>query len=154
MYECAIIGAGAAGLTAAIYASRLGLKTIVFEKQLPGGQLLLTNEIENYPGHIKISGPEIANIMYQQALLSGAKINTLEEVEKIQKDDKIITITTSNGTYQSLSLIITAGMSHRKLGVKGEQEFAGKGVSYCALCDGPFFKGKTLAVVGGGNSAL
>lgn len=154
MFECAIVGAGAAGLTAAIYASRLGLKTIVFEKQLPGGQLLLTNEIENYPGYIKISGPEIAEKMHKQALLAGAKINTLEEVEKIEKNGHIIKIKTSNGEYETLSLIITAGMTHRKLNVKGEDEFAGKGVSYCALCDGPFFKGKVLAVVGGGNSAL
>lgn len=154
MFDCAIVGAGAAGLTAAMYAARLGLKTIVFEKQLPGGQLLLTNEIENYPGHIKISGPQISEIMLKQAQIAGAQINTLEEVEKIEKQGDIINITTSNGKYQSFSLIITAGMTHRKLNVKGEDEFSGRGVSYCALCDGPFFKGKVLAVVGGGNSAL
>ncbi|MCS7243372.1 MAG: thioredoxin-disulfide reductase [Candidatus Calescibacterium sp.] len=154
MYDCAIVGAGAAGLTAAMYAARLGLSVIVFEKQLPGGQLLLTNEIENYPGYISVSGPQIADIMTKQAQIAGAKINTLEEVEQIKTDGVLINITTSNGVYKSLSLIITAGMTHKKLNVPGEQEFAGRGVSYCALCDGPFFKGKVLAVVGGGNSAL
>ncbi|MCS7165675.1 MAG: thioredoxin-disulfide reductase [Candidatus Calescibacterium sp.] len=154
MYDCIIVGAGAAGLTAAMYAARLGMSVIVFEKQLPGGQLLLTNEIENYPGHIKISGPQISEILTKQAQIAGAKINTLEEVESIRKQGKVIYVTTSNGSYESLSLIISAGMSHRKLNVPGEQEFAGRGVSYCALCDGPFFKGKVLAVVGGGNSAL
>lgn len=154
MYDCAIVGAGAAGLSAAIYAARLGLKTIVFEKQLPGGQLLLTHEIENYPGYLKVSGPQLAEIIYKQAQLAGAQINTLEEVEKIEKNNEILKITTSNGVYESLSLIITAGMSHKKLGVKGEDEFLGKGVSYCALCDGAFFKNKTVAVIGGGNTAL
>lgn len=154
MYDCAIVGAGAAGLSAAIYAARLGLKTIVFEKQFPGGQLLLTEEIENYPGFIKVSGSKIAQIMTEQAKLAGAQINTLEEVEKIEKNGHILKITTSNGQYESLSLIITAGMTHRKLSVKGEDEFLGRGVSYCALCDGAFFKGKVIAVVGGGNSAL
>lgn len=154
MYDCAIIGAGAAGLSAAIYSSRLGLKTVVFEKQLPGGQLLLTHEIENYPGYLKVSGPQISEIMYKQALNAGAQINTLEEVEKIEKNDNIIKVTTSNAQYETLSLIITAGMTHKKLGVKGEEEFMGKGVSYCALCDGAFFKNKTVAVVGGGNTAL
>ncbi|MFN3995649.1 MAG: NAD(P)/FAD-dependent oxidoreductase, partial [bacterium] len=114
MYDCAIVGAGAAGLSAAIYSSRLGLKTIVFEKQLPGGQLLLTHEIENYPGYLKISGPQISEIMHKQALNAGAQINTFEEVEKIEKNGDIIKVTTSNGQYETLSLIITAGMTHKK----------------------------------------
>ena len=159
-YDVAIVGAGAAGLTAAIYASRLGLKTVVFDRQFPGGQLLLTDLIENYPGHIKISGPEIAEIMTKQAELSGAIIKTLEEVEQISLDytydsnNPVKIVRTSKGTYFAKVLIIAAGMTHKKLGVEGEDRFAGKGVSYCALCDGAFFKGKTVAVVGGGNSAL
>jgi len=154
VWDCAIVGAGAAGLSAAIYSARLGLKTIVFEKQLPGGQLLLTDDIENYPGYLKISGPKISEILTKQAEVAGAKINVLEEVEKLEIKDNLKVITTSKGVYNALSLIITAGMSHRKLNVKGEEEFSGRGVSYCALCDGPFFKNKVLAVVGGGNSAL
>jgi len=159
-YDVIIVGAGAAGLTAAIYASRLGLKTIIFDKQFPGGQLLLTDLIENYPGYIKVSGPELANIMTKQAEIAGAIIKTLEEVEKIEldytqdKENPLKIVRTSNGTYYSNVLIIAAGMTHKKLGVEGEDKFAGKGVSYCALCDGAFFKGKDVAVVGGGNSAL
>jgi thioredoxin reductase (NADPH) len=154
VWDCAIVGAGAAGLSAAIYSARLGLKTIVFEKQLPGGQLLLTDDIENYPGYLRISGPKISEILTKQAEVAGAKINVLEEVEKLEIKDNLKVITTSKGVYNALCLIITAGMSHRKLNVKGEEEFSGRGVSYCALCDGPFFKNKVLAVVGGGNSAL
>lgn len=160
-YDVIIVGAGAAGLTAAIYSSRLGLKTIVFDKQFTGGQLLLTDLIENYPGYIKISGTELANIMTKQAEISGAIIKTLEEVEKIELDytnlnsvNPLKIVKTSNDKYYSKVLIIAAGMTHKKLGVEGEDKFAGKGVSYCALCDGAFFKGKDVAVVGGGNSAL
>jgi thioredoxin reductase (NADPH) len=159
-YDVIIVGAGAAGLTAAIYSARLGLKTIVFDKQFPGGQLLLTDLIENYPGYIKVSGPELANIMTKQAELAGATIKTLEEVEKIEldysldKENPLKIVKTSVDTYYSKVLIIAAGMTHRKLNVEGEDKFLGKGVSYCALCDGAFFKGKDVAVVGGGNSAL
>ncbi|MGC8814824.1 MAG: thioredoxin-disulfide reductase [bacterium] len=159
-YDVIIVGAGAAGLTAAIYSARLGLKTIVFDKQFPGGQLLLTDLIENYPGYIKVSGTELANIMTKQAEISGAIIKTLEEVENIELDytqdteNPLKIVKTSNDKYYSKVLIIAAGMTHRKLGVEGEDKFAGKGVSYCALCDGAFFKGKDVAVVGGGNSAL
>jgi len=159
-YDVIIVGAGAAGLTAAIYSARLGLKTIVFDKQFPGGQLLLTDLIENYPGYIKVSGPELTNIMTKQAELAGATIKTLEEVEKIEldysldKENPLKIVKTSVDTYYSKVLIIAAGMTHRKLNVEGEDKFLGKGVSYCALCDGAFFKGKDVAVVGGGNSAL
>jgi thioredoxin reductase (NADPH) len=159
-YDVIIVGAGAAGLTAAIYSARLGLKTIVFDKQFPGGQLLLTDLIENYPGYIKVSGTELANIMTKQAEISGAIIKTLEEVENIELDytqdteNPLKIVKTSNDKYYSKVLIIAAGMTHRKLGVEEEDKFAGKGVSYCALCDGAFFKGKDVAVVGGGNSAL
>jgi len=159
-YDVIIVGAGAAGLSAAIYSARLGLKTIVFDKQFPGGQLLLTDLIENYPGYIKVSGPELANIMTKQAELAGATIKNLEEVEKIEldytldKENPLKIVKTSLDKYYSKVLIIAAGMTHRKLNVEGENKFLGKGVSYCALCDGAFFKGKDVAVVGGGNSAL
>jgi thioredoxin reductase (NADPH) len=118
-YDVIIVGAGAAGLTAAIYSARLGLKTIVFDKQFPGGQLLLTDLIENYPGYIKVSGPELANIMTKQAELAGATIKTLEEVEKIEldysldKENPLKIVKTSVDTYYSRVLIIAAGMTHR-----------------------------------------
>ena len=148
-----IIGAGAAGLTCAIYAGRGRLRTIVLEKMMPGGQVALNDLIENYPGFADgISGFELAQQMSKQATRFGAQIQTAE-VKSIDID-RPFRVTTSGDSYLAKSILIATGCSPRKLGVPGEKEFYTRGVSYCATCDGPLFAGKPLVVVGGGNTAI
>ena len=152
MFDVIIIGAGPAGLTAAIYACRRGLKTLVLTKDI-GGQITKTLEIENYPGFEKVSGVELAQKMFAQAKEFGAEIK-FEGVQKIEKKETGFTVMAHSTEYETKTIIFAFGKSPRKMDVPGEDEFSGKGVSYCATCDVPFYKGKELAVVGGGNSAL
>ncbi len=154
-FEVVIVGGGPAGLCAAMYAGRGMLKAVLLERGLPGGELLNTEWIEDYPGFHKVKGRELAQLMADHAKLFGAEIRQ-ENVEGIVKrDDGIFETTTSLGTvYESPTVILTAGGTPSKLGVPGEAEYAGRGVSYCAVCDGAFFKGETIAVVGGGDAAV
>ncbi len=154
IYDVAIIGAGPAGLTAAIYASRSRLKTVLFEKISPGGQIALTHCIENYPGIESMNGYELGMIMEKQARNFGAEL-MLSEITGLKKtSDGLFQLNTSKEIFQSKSVIAATGAPPRRLGVEGEKESLSMGVSYCAVCDGAFFKGKAVAVVGGGNTAI
>lgn len=153
MLDSIIIGAGPAGLTAAIYALRYGLKIIVFDKGFYGGQVANTTEVANYPALPNISGMEFSTNIYQQAIDLGADIR-FESIDSVSFNNKIKSVTTNNGTYEAKTVIIANGAKRRLLECKGEKEFTGKGVSYCATCDGAFFKNKDVAIVGGGNTAL
>lgn len=150
-----IVGAGPAGMCAAMYAGRGMLKAVVLEKGLPGGELLNTEKIEDYPGFKSILGPELAERMAEHAREFGADIR-MEEVQGIRREDsgEFEVTTLSGNLYRAPAVILTAGGTPTKLGVPGETEFAGRGVSYCAVCDGAFFRGETIAVVGGGDAAV
>lgn len=154
VWDLIIIGAGPAGLTAALYASRRSLETLVLTKDV-GGQAATTHEIENYPGFEMIDGPTLADKFHKHAEKFGAQFK-FSEVKKIEQDEatKNYRVHTSKEVYEGHALILAFGLEHRKLGIPGEKEFYGKGITYCATCDGPFFKGKEICVVGGGNSAL
>lgn len=148
-----IIGAGAAGLTAAQYAARANLNVLLIEEMAPGGQALVINDLENYPGFPEpISGYDFSEKMAVQAKNFGAQILT-STVKKVSKEGPTFVIETAKGEYKSSAVIIATGAKHRALGVKGEKEFTGRGVSYCATCDGPFFRKKKMLVVGGGDAA-
>ncbi|HEY6809347.1 MAG TPA: thioredoxin-disulfide reductase [Gemmatimonadales bacterium] len=154
-YDVIIVGAGPAGLCAAMYAGRGMLKAVTLERGAPGGELLNTDLIEDYPGFESIKGWELAQKMAEHAKKFGAEIAT-EAVERIRRlDDGTFEVTTARErTFRAPAVILTAGGTPVKLGVPGEKEYAGKGVSYCAVCDGAFFKGEVLAVVGGGDAAV
>jgi len=152
-YELAIIGAGAAGYSATIYAGRSGIKTIVLDKGLGGGIAIVSPKMENYPGFESISGVELMDKMKKHASKYG-DIRFNEEVKKIEKIGEKFNIKTDKESYSVKAVILCLGTAYRKLNAKGEKELTGKGVSYCATCDGFFFKDKKVAVVGGGNSAL
>ncbi len=148
-----IIGGGAAGLSAAQYAARANMRILVIEEMAPGGQSLIIGDLENYPGFPEpISGGEFAELLEKQAKNFGADFITAT-AKSLQKEGDYYIIETSKGTYTSYSVLIATGAQHRKLGIPGEKEFTGRGVSYCATCDGPFFKGKKMLVVGGGDAA-
>ncbi|MBR6778777.1 MAG: FAD-dependent oxidoreductase [Clostridia bacterium] len=151
--DVAIIGAGPAGLSAGIFTSRAGLKTVCFEKLAIGGQASLSHSIENYPGFEKISGYELMETMYKHATSVGTEV-VFSTVNKVCQTKTGFCLTTNAETYNAKKLIIATGGKPRKLGLEKEKAFIGKGVSYCASCDGDFFKNKTVAVVGGGNSAV
>lgn len=153
IYDVVIIGAGPAGLTSAVYSARANLKTIMIERGIPGGQMTKTEAIENYPGFESILGPELSEKMFNHAKKFGTEYmyGFVREIVD-QGDLKIIKL--SNKEIKTKTVIIATGSEYRKLGVPGEVEFAGKGVSYCAVCDGAFFKDKELIVVGGGDSAI
>ena len=154
-YDVVILGAGAAGLSAGLYSTRAMLSTVMIESIGPGGQLLITDEIENYPGFKEgVKGQALAEEMYYQADRFGAKLEfaEVEGVENLNDDRKLIR--TSEGDFTARALIIATGGSHNKLGAPGEDEFSGRGVSYCAVCDGNFFRGQDVVVVGGGDSAM
>ena len=153
MYDIIIIGAGPAGLTAAIYGTRANKKTLVLEAKTYGGQIISASKIDNYPGIPHISGVEYATNLFNQAKELGAEIK-FEKAINIDATDIIKKVITNKGEYECKSIIIATGADKRKLGVEREEEFLGKGVSYCATCDGTFFKGKNVAVVGGGEAAL
>jgi len=154
-FDVIIVGAGPAGLCAAMYAGRAMLKTVVLERGIPGGELLNTEKVEDYPGFISILGPDLAAKMTEHAQAFGADIR-MENVEGIHRltDGSFRVVTSTEAEYHAPTVIITAGGTPTKLGVPGELEYAGKGVSYCAVCDGAFFKGERLAVVGGGDAAV
>ena len=154
-YDVIILGAGAAGLAAGLYSTRAMLKTLIVEQLGPGGQLLITDEIENYPGFPEgVKGQELAMWMEQQTTRFGAEID-YAEVQGIENaDEPVKTVHTDDRTLTAKSLIIATGGSHNKLGVTGEDEFSGRGVSYCAVCDGNFFRGQDVVVVGGGDAAM
>ena len=154
IYDVLIVGGGGAGLTAALYASRANLSTVLFEKLVPGGQIASTDLVENYPGFTEgILGPEIAQKMEAQAIRYGTQI-AYEEVRTLSKKGDIFEARTDDALYLAHSVICAMGASFRLLGVANEKGLTGKGVSYCATCDGAFFKGKKVVVVGGGDSAL
>lgn len=153
-YDVIIIGSGPAGYTAGVYTSRAKLSVLVISGTLPGGQLMTTSEVENYPGFPSgIFGPELMMNMRQQAERFGAVIVD-DEVIQVDFKKRPFKVTTHAETFDSEAVIICTGASPRKLGLKSEQEFGGRGVSYCATCDGPFFKGEDIVVVGGGDTAL
>ncbi len=153
MYDVIILGAGPAGLSAGIYATRRNLKTLIISKDI-GGQINLATDIENYPGVEKISGIELSDVMKKQCDKFGAEFIT-DNFVKLELEGDVKKISTEHkGVFEAASVIIATGASHRTLGVKGEKELTGRGISYCATCDGPMFKGKKVAVVGGGDSAL
>jgi thioredoxin reductase (NADPH) len=154
-YDAIVMGAGPAGLTAGIYLSRAKLKTLILDEGTVGGQMVLTHEIANYPGVENISGYQLAGIMKKQARNFGCVIKSNISVQQIQLEGEIKSISLSDGnTYTSNSIILSPGGRSRTLGVTGEDNFKGKGISYCATCDGDFFTGKEIIAVGGGNSAL
>jgi len=153
-YDVIIIGSGPAGFTAAIYTSRAKLKTLIISGSLPGGQLMTTSEVENYPGFPNgIFGPELMMNMRQQAERFATTIID-DEVLKVDFKKRPFLISTHSETYEGRAILLCTGASPRKLGIDGEQEFGGRGVSYCATCDGPFFKGEEIAVIGGGDTAI
>lgn len=153
-FDVIIIGAGPAGYTAAIYTSRAKRETLIISGVLPGGQLMLTTEVENYPGFSEgIMGPELMNTMRKQTERMGTMIID-DEVVNVDFRRKPFKILTNSEEYEADAVIIATGASPRKLGVKGEQEFSAKGVSYCATCDGPFFRNQEIVVAGGGDSAM
>ena len=153
IYDIIIVGGGPCGLTASIYAGRSNLKTLLIEEYVCGGQILNTYEIKNYPGFENISGPDLAGKMQKQAKDLNVEIK-YEKVVGFNFDHKIKQIETRRNKYFAKAVILSLGASPRKLGIERESELVGRGVSYCAICDGGFYKDKTVAVVGGGNSAM
>ncbi len=152
-FDIIIIGGGPSGMTAGIYAARAGMKVLLIEKMGMGGQVALTSTIANYPGVANVEGIDLSMKMYEQMTALGVQ-TVFATVDHIDFDSKIKSVTASGVTYSSPAIILSMGATSRGLGVKGEKEFTGRGVSYCAVCDGAFFRGKTVAVVGGGNTAI
>lgn len=152
MYDIIIIGGGPAGLTAALYACRANKKTLVIEKETFGGQITFSPKVENIPGFISLTGNEFAEKLVEQVLEQGADVESCEVLEI--KNGEIKTVVTDDGEFEGKAVIIATGAKHRMLGVEDEEKYVGEGISFCAVCDGAFYKGKTVAVVGGGNSAL
>jgi thioredoxin reductase (NADPH) len=153
-WDLIIIGAGAAGLAAGIYAARSGLKTLIIDEKMAGGTAADAPIMENYPGFPQISGAELSEKMVLHCRKTGATIRELETVIALDLKGEKKTVKTVRSTYEAAAVIIASGAHYREIGVKGEKEFRGKGVSYCGVCDGPFFKNKRVLVVGGGNAAL
>ena len=153
MYDIIIIGAGPAGLTAAIYARRAEKRVLIIEKETFGGQMTLSPKIENYPGFLEVSGNELADKLIEQVFSQGGEIE-LDTVIGVEGEAGNYTVKGVSKDYQARAVIIAAGSHHRKLGLDGEERLTGAGISYCAVCDGAFFRGQTVAVIGGGNSAL
>ncbi len=153
MYDIIIIGAGPAGLTAALYALRANKTVLLLEKASFGGQMTFSPKIENYPGYEEISGNELADKLFEQVLAQGADFE-LEEVVSLKDNGSTKTVVTDSGEHESKAVIIATGAKHRLLGVKGEEDYVGNGISFCAVCDGAFYENKEVIVIGGGNSAL
>jgi len=156
-YDCIIVGAGPAGLGAALYTSRDRMKTLILEKLMPGGQINNTDRIENYPGIERIDGPGLIEQMQKQVRNFGAEIKNSSEVTGLEKlQDGNITVHCDKDKFTTRAVILAPGSDYRKLGIPGEEEFrqAGAGISYCGTCDAPFFKGKQVVAVGGGNTAV
>ena len=153
VYDLIIIGGGPAGLTAGIYAGRAALRALLIEKLCPGGQIALTDLVENYPGFSEIGGMELTRLMEEQARRFGLNIVN-EEVVKVMDNGGEKVVETTDGSHTAKSLIVASGTQQRRLGVRGEDNLIGKGVSFCATCDGRFFQNKDVCVVGGGDSAI
>lgn len=154
MVDVLIIGAGTAGLTAALYANRAGLKVMVLEKAIYGGQIVNTPLIENYPALAEVSGFDFVQGLFEQAVTKFQTPVVYETIQSCMLDGAVKTVVTEKRTIEARCVILAAGAEHRKLGCDGEERLKGRGVSYCATCDGAFFRGKDVAVVGGGNTAL
>lgn len=153
LYDTIIIGAGPAGLSAGLYAARGNIKTLIIEKGIVGGQLQVTHEIENYPGMDHMTGPQISDAMEEQTRRFECDIITNDPVQSIDLESQPKLVKTEKNEFSAKTIIIASGSEHNQLGVPGEQENWGKGVSYCAVCDGAFFKDREVVVVGGGSSA-
>ena len=153
MLDLIIIGAGTAGMTSALYALRSGKSVLLLEKENVGGQIAYSPRVENFPSIKQISGSEFSNNLFEQVIDLGAEFE-LEEVTAIKKENNIFTVTTEYNQYQSKAVVIATGAKHRHINIAGEDELAGNGVSYCAVCDGAFYKGEEVALVGDGNTAL
>ncbi|WP_062050131.1 thioredoxin-disulfide reductase [Bacillus sp. JCM 19034] len=153
VYDVVIAGAGPAGMTAAVYTSRANLSTIMLERGMPGGQMANTEDVENYPGFDHILGPDLSTKMFEHAKKFGAEYGYGDVKEIIDEGDFKI-VKAGSKEYKARAVIVATGAEYKKMGIPGEKEFSGRGVSYCAVCDGAFFKGKELVVVGGGDSAV
>jgi thioredoxin reductase (NADPH) len=151
-FDLAVIGAGCAGLAAGVYGGRAGMKVVIFDKGKAGGQLLITHKIENYIGFPEISGPDLAARMLEHAR-QYSEVREFEEVETVRQEGDVILLKTTIGEYRAAVLLLSTGADHKHLGVPGEEELAGKGVSYCATCDGFFFRNRKVLMVGGGSTA-
>ncbi|QRG67246.1 thioredoxin-disulfide reductase [Brevibacillus choshinensis] len=153
IYDVIIAGAGPAGMTAAVYTSRANMSTLMLERGIPGGQMANTEEIENYPGFTTILGPDLSTKMFEHAQAFGAEY-AYGEIKEIRDEAPYKRVISGDKEYLAKSVIVATGAEHRLLGVPGEKELSGRGVSYCAVCDGAFFRNKELVVVGGGDSAV
>ena len=153
MFDTVIIGAGPAGMTAALYAARSNLKVALIERGIPGGQMNNTSDIENYPGYANISGPDLAEKMFEPLENLGVE-HLFGQVERIEDHGATKKIVTDDGEFEAKTVVIATGSNHRSLNVPGEEELNSRGVSYCAVCDGAFFRDEDLLVVGGGDSAV
>jgi thioredoxin reductase (NADPH) len=153
MYDIIVIGAGPAGLCAALYARRAQKSVLVIEKATFGGQITHSPRVENIPGFLELTGNEFAAKLLEQVMTHGADIE-LDEVKSIQKSDTGYAVITETSCFSTKSVIIATGSKHRPLGIEREEEFVGEGISYCAVCDGAFYKDRTVAIIGGGNTAL
>ncbi len=153
MLDIIVIGAGPAGLTAALYSRRAGKSVLIIEKSTFGGQITHSPRVENYPGFPVLSGTELADKLVEQVLSQGADIE-LDAVTSVEKTEQGYRVVCESGEYTSKAVIIATGSHHRKLGIDREDEFVGEGISYCAVCDGAFYKDKSVAIIGGGNTAL
>lgn len=153
IYDVIIAGAGPAGMTAAVYTSRANLSTLMIERGMPGGQMANTEDVENYPGFESILGPDLSTKMFEHAKKFGAEY-AYGDIKEIIDNGDYKTVVAGSKQYKAYSVIISAGAEYKKIGVPGEKELGGRGVSYCAVCDGAFFKGKELYVIGGGDSAV
>lgn len=153
IYDVIIIGAGPAGMTAALYTSRADLDTLMIERGVPGGQMVNTADIENYPGFDSILGPDLSEKMFAGAKQFGAEY-AYGDIKSVENGEEYKTVVAGSKTFKARSIIIATGAEHRKLGAEGEDKYSGRGVSYCAVCDGAFFKNRELIVVGGGDSAV
>jgi thioredoxin reductase (NADPH) len=153
MTDVIVIGGGYAGLTAALYIARAGRKALVFESENIGGQITAAHQIENYPGYPSISGMELADNLYMQATAQGVEVR-LEQVLSVELESECKKVTTEDDVYVCGAVIIATGAKHRKLGVAREEDLTSNGISYCAVCDGMFYKDKDVAVIGGGNTAF
>lgn len=148
-----VIGAGPSGITCAIYLKRAGIEPYLIESMMPGGKVSLTHKVENYPGFDSINGADLAFKLQDQLDKNQIQIN-FETVTKVEKRDNLVYVQTSNDEYLANAVVIATGTKEKKLGIEGEDKFLYKGISFCAVCDGGFFKGKPMAIIGGGNSAL
>lgn len=153
VHDVIIAGAGPAGMSAAVYASRANLDTLMIERGIPGGQMANTEDVENYPGYDHILGPDLSNKMFEHAKKFGAEY-AYGDIKEVIDNGEYKTVVAGNKEYNTKALIITSGAQFKKLGIPGEEELAGRGVSYCAVCDGAFFKERHLVVIGGGDSAV